>query len=165
MSEFRAVQPGLIGMQGIDETSTTQKHALGMIVKAKDYATTAYGEGEFVYAKGVASTVVGSWVIIGDSGTTALAAADGVGPVGVAMSINVANQYGWYQIGGTAAGKVLAGFAVTTELGYLTSTAGSLDDTAVAGDNVVGAKSLTAINTPSTGLAEFALTRPAVMNV
>jgi len=165
MADWRVTEPGFIGAQGITETSTTQKHEIGKIVKARDYDTSDYGEGEFIYAKGVASTAIGSWVILGDSGTTALASEDDVGPVGVAMSANVASQFGWYQVGGTAAGKVLASFAATTELGYLTSTAGSLDDAVVAGDNVIGLKALTAIDTPSSGLAEFNLSRPAAMNV
>lgn len=165
MADWRVTEPGFIGAQAITEASSTQKHEVGKIVKAKDYDSSDYGEGEFIYLKGVASTAIGSWVVIGDSGATALAVANDVGPVAVAMSACTANLFGWYQVSGTAAGKVLASFAATTELGYLTATAGSLDDAVVAGDNVVGLKALTAIDTPSTGLAEFSLNRPHVMNV
>jgi hypothetical protein len=35
-------------------------------------------------------------------------AANDIGPTAVAMSANVASQYGWYQIGGKAVGKALA---------------------------------------------------------
>jgi hypothetical protein len=59
MSNFKKVQPGLIGGQAISDTSTTAKHPLGTIVQAKDLASTDYGVGEFIYL-GVASTVVGS---------------------------------------------------------------------------------------------------------
>ena len=45
-----------LGVQSIADTSTVQNHALGTIVRAVDET---YGEGEFVYLKGVASTVVG----------------------------------------------------------------------------------------------------------
>ena len=37
------------GMQPIADTSTTQRHPLGTIVRADD---ATYGEGEFVYLKG-----------------------------------------------------------------------------------------------------------------
>lgn len=91
--------------QNIDETSTTQKHALGEIVTCK---SDTYGVGEFIYLEGVASTVVGS-VVSYDAATfqTALASiAAGISrPLAVAMSANVANQYGWYQISGVAVVK------------------------------------------------------------
>jgi hypothetical protein len=60
MSNFKKVQPGLIGGQAISDTSTTAKHPLGTIVQAKDLASTDYGVGEFIYLKGVASTAAGS---------------------------------------------------------------------------------------------------------
>jgi hypothetical protein len=49
MSNFKKVQPGLIGGQTISDTSTTAKHPLGTIVQAKDLASTDYGVGEFIY--------------------------------------------------------------------------------------------------------------------
>ena len=49
----------LAGFQGIALTDTTQNHALGTIVQATD---PTYGAGEFIYLKGIASTVVGSMV-------------------------------------------------------------------------------------------------------
>jgi hypothetical protein len=147
----------IVGAQPIAETSTTQRHQLGKIVKAKD---PTYFAGEFIYLKGVASTAVGSWVnIFMDDGTTALLAADSKSPVGVAMSANVASQYGWYQIGGKAVGKALAGY-LDNALVYATATAGSVDDAVVAGDRVKNAIGASAVDTPSTGLAEFEIARP-----
>lgn len=149
-----------VGLQRVDETSTTQNHPVGTIRTAKDRDTTAYGEGEFIYLKGVASTAVGSWVTYNsDDGSTALLAADAIGPVAVAMSANVASQYGWYQIQGKAVGKALTGFADNANV-YATSTAGSVDDAVVAGDRVKRAKGASAVDTPSTGLAEFEISRP-----
>ncbi|MEW9535706.1 hypothetical protein MRBLRC7O_000916 [Agrobacterium radiobacter] len=143
--------------QAIADTSTTAKHELGLIVKAKD---PTYGAGEFIYLVGVASTAVGSWVTYDQDGnTTALLAANAIGPVAVAMSANVANQYGWYQISGKAIGKALAGY-VDNALVYATATAGSVDDAVVAGDRVKLAKGASAVDTPSTGLAEFEIQRP-----
>ena len=161
MSDFKIIGPVTFD-QAIDETSTTQKAPLGMIVLAEDQATTGYGVGEFIYLKGVASTAVGSWVTIADNQTTALATANAIGQVAVAMSANVASQWGWYQIGGQAAGLVLTGFVATGSDAFLTSTAGSLDDADVAGDFVLGAVPVSNIDTPSSGLAEFQLNRPSV---
>ena len=92
----------LVGAQPIAVTDTTQNHAVGTIVRGVD---PTYGEGEFIYLKGVASTAVGSIVTYNtSSGTTALApvGTNKPQPVAVAMSANVASQYGWYQISGIA---------------------------------------------------------------
>lgn len=163
MSDFKFVG-ALTFDQDIDETSTTKNYPLGTIAYARDLASTDYGVGEFIYLKGVASTAVGSWVTIADNHTTALAVADAVGQVAVAMSACVADNYGWYQIKGQAAGKVLASFAASGGDAYLTATAGSLDDADVAGDFVLGAVPVSDIDTPSTGLAEFQLNYPSVSN-
>lgn len=149
----------IVGNQPIADTSDTKKHALGTIVSAKD---PVYGSGDFIYLLGLASTGVGSWVTYNaDDGSTALLAANAVGPVAVAMSANVANLYGWYQIGGKAVGKVLTGFADDANV-YATATAGSVDDAIVAGDRVQNAKGASAIGTPAAGLAEFEIWRPFV---
>lgn len=151
-----------VNPQAISDTSTTQKLPLGTIIRARDQASTAYGSGEFIYLKGVASTVVGSCVVYNpDDFSTTLASANAIGPLAFAMSINVASQYGWYQIQGKAVGKVLAAFADNADC-YLTATAGSLDDADVAGDYVSGCKGASAIDTPSTGLAELEIWRPFV---
>jgi hypothetical protein len=53
--------------QRIDESSTTQHHPLGKVIKGEytGYASGAanYGAGEFIYLAGVANTVVGSVVV------------------------------------------------------------------------------------------------------
>tara|TARA_R110000765_G_scaffold288478_1_gene384738 strand:+ start:17 stop:508 length:492 start_codon:yes stop_codon:yes gene_type:complete len=145
--------------QAIADTSTSVEVPKGTIVRALD---PTYLAGEFIYLTGVASTVVGSIVVYSpDDFTTALAAANAVGPVAVAMSINVASQYGWYQIGGKAVGKVLSGFADDGDC-YLTATAGSIDDANVAGDFVSNMLGASAIGTPSAGLAELEIWRPFV---
>jgi len=90
------------GTQAIAETSATQKHPLGTIVRAKD---ATLGGGEFIYLLGVGSTTVGS-VVEYDSATfqTGLAtvALDTPTPFAVAMAANTATRYGWYQISGIA---------------------------------------------------------------
>ena len=135
-----------IGIQPIAETSTTASTVVGLgdIVQARD---PDYGVGQFIYLKGVASTVVGSWVIYRmDDATTTLAVANDHGPVAVSMSANAAStSYGWYQIQGKASAKFLTAF-VDNGVCYLTATAGSLDDTDVAGDFVSGALGASAVN-------------------
>lgn len=133
---------------------------VGTILQATD---PTYGAGEFIFLKGVASTAVGSWVTYNaDDGTTALLAANAIGPVAVAMGVvDAATKYGWYQINGKAVGKVLTGFADDANV-YATATAGSVDDAVVAGDRVKNAKGASAIGTPSAGLAEFEIAYPAM---
>jgi hypothetical protein len=87
--------------QLIADTSTTAKLPLGKIVQAVD---PSYGVGEFIYLQGIGSTVVGSIVNYDAAWVTALhtSALDKPRPLAVAMSANVASQYGWYQISGQA---------------------------------------------------------------
>lgn len=163
MSDFKNIGSQLYN-QAIDETSTTQKVPLGTRIQALDKASTAYGVGEFIYLEGVASTVVGSFVTYDqDDNSTALLAANAIGPVATAMSVCVANNYGWYQIFGQAVGKGLASLADNANI-YSTATAGSVDDAVVAGDRVQNAKTTSALDTPSTGLVEVELQYPIVNN-
>lgn len=95
----------IIGSQKIAENSATQNHPIGTLVRAVD---PTYGEGEFIYLIGVASTIVGSIVDYDDGdtlvGQTALAttAVDSGEPLAVAMSACLAGEFGWYQISGIA---------------------------------------------------------------
>jgi hypothetical protein len=148
----------------ITKVYTTAEFSLGTRIKAVDKSSTAYGVGEFIFLTGVASTAVGSWVHYNqDDHTTALTVADAIGPVAVAMAATVASTYGWYQIYGKAVGKVLASFADNGNV-YLTATAGSVDDAVVAGDRVQNCKGASAIDTPSTGLAEMEISYPFTNN-
>ena len=163
MSDFKIIGPVTFD-QAIDETSTTQKAPLGMIVQAEDQASTDYGVGEFQYCLGVASTVVGSAAKIDTSGfATSLLVADDTGQVGTAMSANVASQYGWYQISGLGVVKGLASLA-DNKPAYATATDGSIDDAVVSGDLVYGMTTASALDTPSSGLALVNLSRPFVMD-
>jgi hypothetical protein len=133
---------------------------LGTIARAVDVASTAYGSGEFIYLKGLDTTALGTWVTYNaDDWSTALLAANAIGPVAVAMSACVTGEYGWYQISGKAVGKALAAYA-DNGLVFATATAGSVDDAVVDGDMVHLAKGASALDTPATGLAEFEIHRP-----
>lgn len=139
------------------QVDDTPQFALGTREKGTD-ATLGYGE--FVYLKGVASTVEGSWVTYYESDyTTALLAANAIGSVAVALAATVASKYGWYQVRGKAVAKFAAGFA-DDGLVYATATAGTADDAAVAGDRVKLARGASALDTPVTGQAYVELNNP-----
>ena len=92
------------GTQQIADNSGTQKHPLGTIVRAKD---PTYGEGEFIYLLGVASTAVGSIVEYDTAFASALSTVvvELPRPLAVAMAATVASEWGWYQISGEAVVK------------------------------------------------------------
>lgn len=145
--------------QAIVDNSATQLHYLGDRIMAYD---SSYGVGEFIYLKGVASTIAGSFVTFAqDDNTTALLVANAIGPVALAMAPTVAGEFGWYQIYGKGVGKVLAAFADNGNC-YGTATAGSVDDAVVAGDRVQNCKGASAIDTPTTGFAEMEISYPFV---
>jgi hypothetical protein len=132
-----------IGIQGIAVTSTVQNHPLGTIINAAD---PVYGEGEFIYLQGAANTVVGSVVAYNQAagssngveyGTTTLTVLASKGPVVVAMSANVANQFGWYQVVGCA--QVLTSVATAVNVPvYATATAGQVSAAVTAGAKIDG---------------------------
>jgi len=140
------------GTQGISETSTTKRYPLGTRVRGID---PVYGEAEFVYCLGVASTAVGDVVTIDGAWATARSGARSKGLIGVAMSANIASQYGWYCIFGVVPAK--AGTVAAGAQAYFTATAAQVDDAVVAGDFLAGAGFATADGTPSAGLAMLRL--------
>lgn len=144
------------------------KHPVGTILRAlsSDMTDDLVHEGEFIYLKGIANTVVGSVVLYNAlTGVTALATAGDVGDIAVAMSINLASGWGWYQVQGVSAMLVLSGMDAVDKLIYLTGTAGSTDDAVVAGDALQNAVSRAVRGTPSTGLAYVQLSRPYVNDI
>ncbi len=147
----------MVGASQITDVDSSQRHPLGFIVQAYD---PTYGAGEFIYLKGVASTAVGSAVTYNlDDGTTALLAANAIGPVAIAMSGNTAaTTYGFYQISGKAVVK--AGTVADNANVYASGTPGTVDDAVVDGDMVHLAKFASADGTPSAGLAEIEISRP-----
>lgn len=141
----------LAGAQPIATTSTVQKHPLGQ--KCRGYDST-YGYAEFIYLLGIANTAVGSVVTYnGATWITALAPA-GTNipqPIGVAMSANVAAQYGWYQISGLAVAAknaVTASLVAGTAVGVV--TAGVLNNTATGAEVEGAIVAATATATAST---------------
>lgn len=145
----------LVGAQPLDTTDTVQRHPLGYIVRGID---ATYGMGEFIYLKGVASTVVGDVVVYDEAFATTRAVAASRGPAAVAMSANVASQYGWYQRRGVA--TVKAGTVVADAQVQTSATAGTVDDTTTANQKIDGARFMTADGTPSAGFALAMIDNP-----
>lgn len=117
---------------------------------------------EYVYLKGVASTEVGFVVTYDEAGQTALidtdTAATCKGPVAVAMAAVLANQFGWYQVFGSASVQAISGGgAADNAIVYATATAGEVDDVAIANCQIVGAVFRSA---ESAGLATVQLNYP-----
>lgn len=130
---------GLVAHQPIAETSTTAKHPLGTIITAHD---PTYGSGEFIYLKGIGSTTVGSIVNYrGTTWVTALgyAGENVAGPLAIAMSANVADQYGWYQISGLAVASkaCTVSFAAAAKVAVSSST--GLAVATISGNEIQGA--------------------------
>ncbi len=124
---------------------------LGAIVLGK---SPTLGEAEFVYLKGVAACVEGSWATYKPKDWTAvLLAAAAIGATGIALAaVDAATKFGWFQIRGKAVGKVAALFA-DNGLCYATATAGTADDAVIAGSRVKNALGGSAIDTPVAGQA------------
>jgi len=100
---------------------------------------------EYIYLKGVGSTIVGSVVTYDEDGATTLIVANAIGPVAVAMSITDATtEYGWKQIWGKAEACVAANTADNATLGFET-TSGYVGDGRAAGDMLIGAISREAV--------------------
>jgi hypothetical protein len=136
---------------------------LGDIIRAVD---PVYGVGEFIYLLGVASTVVGSLVTwSGGLGAptfqTALAPSTAglAQPLAVAMSINLATFYGWYQITGNAVIATNGTLATGPGPVYLAGS-GQVTSTQANGKQVLNAQNVSATGTPSTGLAVVYIDRP-----
>jgi hypothetical protein len=91
----------------------------------------------WVYLKGVASVVEGSWVTYDEAGVTALLAANAKGPVAVAGAAIVANKYGWFCVfapSGVSA-MVAANSADNTQIGR-EGADGVAGDGRAAGDQI-----------------------------
>lgn len=148
MSNFR-ISDARIGFQRIADTSTTQLHPLGTIVRATD---ATLGEGEFIYLKGVALTVVGSAVIYNTASyltTLAPVGANKPQPVAFAMSANVASQYGWYQISGNAVAAKTSALALASNAAVGILTTGKVAATGT-GKEIQGALTVAKATTPTT---------------
>lgn len=115
------------------DVHTVQQNAIGMVARATDGS-------EWVYLKGVASTVAGSWVTFDEAGVTALLATNAKGPVAVAGAANVANTFGWYcrRAPAGVSARIAANTADNSLLGRETAD-GDAGDGRAAGDEIYNA--------------------------
>lgn len=127
-TDWKIATPSL-GYTKIDTVDDSALVPLGSIVRA---VHPTYGEGEFIYLKGVANVDDGDWVEYDSSFATALASIALNTPdlLAVAMADVVADKYGWFQIGGVAQARkasatsiVVGAFGVTSGLTVVAASA------------------------------------------
>ncbi len=127
-----------------------QAHPLGTIIRASD---PVFGDGEFIYLLGVVNTVAGLLVSYNATTfqTTVLPSTANLDvPVAVAMSANVAGQYGWYQIAGLATVLKTAVQVTPQQKVYISGTAGRVFVTSTSGKELMGAKTANLTTVTST---------------
>lgn len=160
----------LLGAQPLMQSSTTQNHPIGTIVRGHDAGTANLGSGEFQYVKVTAAVAAGqavSFDLTVPSGE--LLVDDGrIGQVGIAVCSIASGSYGWLQVGGAAVAKYLTNAAINL-LAYVTATAGSVSSDIVSGDAITGANFKTAADlagtSTATGYGTLQLSRPFVATV
>ncbi len=127
----------VLGLRPITETTTTQHHVIGTEAFAADHN---YGAATFLYLAGCADTAPGSVVCYNlRTGATVLAVTAGAtstGPTAVAMSANIAGQFGWYCVFGAV--PVNAATVAADVPMFITAVAGTVDDTVVAANLITG---------------------------
>ena len=119
----------------LTDIDTSQRNMLGQISR-DDLGN------EYIYLKGVASAVAGSWVMY-DEAFLPVLLTTGItlsGPVAVALAAVVATNFGWFAI----RHNFVFGLCVSDTMAddspvYASSTAGSVDDDTAAGETVYGA--------------------------
>jgi hypothetical protein len=118
------------------DVDTTARNTVGTRVKGLDASGNT---AEFIYLKGVASTIVGSVVTFDHAGLTTLLVADASGPVAIAMAITVASTWGWYGIQGVFPTDVVANSAAAAagvKNPGRETTDGKVGDGRAAGDEI-----------------------------
>lgn len=144
-----------IGGQPVTQTESAAKHNLGQRLRAFDYA---FGEVEFIYLAGVASTAQGDVVVFDErSGTTTRAVEGKRGPVAVAMAAITAGLYGWYAVEGSVPANTGSNDPPVGPV-YLSRTAGEVTGIPFEGEKVDG---MAVVRYPAGGFATCRLTRPA----
>jgi hypothetical protein len=134
------------------DVDATQKHALGTV---RVFKHPTYGDGEFIYLKGVTSTAAGDAVSYNTASWTTTRAAAGAGiPWTIAFAtaaVDATTKFGWYQISGIAVGNktktvsMAAGIAVGISTAALISVSSSLKELLGAWVAVVGSATTTTL--------------------
>lgn len=150
---------GVIGPD-LTKAGTDKLFNVGTIIPIHDPALGLAGEA--IYVKSSDAILEGSMCDYQPFlGTAVLSpAAAGVGPCGVALAAIPSGSYGWVQISGSAVVKAPNAMAVGADVFMLAATPGSVDDAAVAGEQILNAKVETTTGTPSAGFARININRP-----
>lgn len=156
---FHPSQAGEIGQQDLTVTDTTKRHPLGKRCKFID---PTYGEIECIYLQGLAATAAGDVVAYDPKNlNTVRAVAATRGPMAVAMSANLANQFGWYAIQGLVpANTTVAGTGAANSGIQTSATAGQATVSGTAGQKISGARCTSAQDGPGAGFTDVELTFP-----
>lgn len=114
------------------EVHTTQQNDLGAVRRASD-------GNEYIYLAGAASVVDGEVVAYKPGAWTAVRLATGVkGCIAVATAAVVASRWGWFMLSGSDTVNTPSAIASNVPL-YIGGVTGNIDDTAVKGDQILGA--------------------------
>lgn len=114
------------------EVHSEQKNPLGMVVEGSD-------GNEYIYLAGVASVVDGEVVLFKPGSWTAIRLATGLkGQVAVATAAIVASKFGWFTLSGADTVNTPSAVASNVPL-FIGGVTGNIDDTAVKGDQILGA--------------------------
>lgn len=128
------------------------------------FTDTTLGSADFVYGAGAAGVLIGDFVVLSNvpgapaAARLAAGAGNSSAQVGVASAAIGAGQFGWYQISGIAEGNAIA--AVVAGPVYASATPGAITSGAAAGQQVLGARAVSALGTPSAGKAYVQLNHP-----
>ena len=170
-----------LGWQGIGVTSSVPNHDPGTIITARD---PNYGQGEFIYLKGITGTSVGYLVGWGSTGgtsggstaalgypsftsvlasTTAGANPGRGGNLAVSMQSQTSGTWGWYQISGAAimACASTGVISSTSPTVALSSTPGQISNSSFAAlAQIQGMSVLTSAGVPAASQCVVYLNRP-----
>ena len=156
--------PVLASVGSLGTFDSSARMPVGTIVQGVDDLGNS---AEFIYLKGVASTIAGSVVTYSRlDNTTTLLVADACGPVAVAMSANnLATTFGWYCIKGYVLADVVANSAAAAAgqpgIGRET-TNGKVGDGRAAGDEINNC--FQRVATTAAALAYIEIDHPFVNN-
>jgi hypothetical protein len=132
-----AIKSGVLASYGnLTDVDTAARNVVGTVIQGTD----DFGNyAEFIYLKGVASTIAGSVVTYDHLGATTLIVVNAAGPVAVALAATVASTWGWYAIVGTFLVDVVANSAAAVAGGKnpgRETTDGKVGDARAAGDEI-----------------------------
>lgn len=156
VSYYKAIEPNVAGVP-ISQTDTAARFPLGAVVRAAYHGTATGtvsnlgGGAVFQYCQGSDVTTAGQFVQIQGNSAVLAAAAAGASyfPIGVAAgALSTTSVYGWVQIHG------ICDYVLTTNedhsagrpLYINAGTAGLVQSTPVAGQNIEGAVNLVAFS-------------------